>query len=733
MFPAKRPAYHPRMQRRLRTAGFGALLLAASILAFSPVLTRRYAAGDLPYLVRASPIARAYSAAVADRLAEGDGPLARGSLALSCRLWAREGMWTVFDARKIRFENLLLLLGTAAFLRLALRRALSPWAGSEGARAAAGAGALLVACHPLCAPAIAAAGARGDLLAACLGAASAALFLRGRQERRVPETVAAGAAALLAGQASAIALLLPPLLAVLELFSARRHRSLSVRLRTSATTFVVFGACVAAEAITGPLFHSPPLLARTASAVLSRVASQGVAGSARALADGLGAIALPVARAVGPGSAPAAGGAPWIYVLGAAVLLAALQPALVAARSAPRLWAWLAVVGGTGILLATWLGSSTRLVEEDLGGALASFPAALVACAGLAVASTALSGLRRVLVPAGVAIVFVVLARTEAVPLAEAGTELGMVQAGIVAARAQHGGAASYLLVDPSAKTWSERKAAAVTLLLDPAVCPSAERGDTGTVRAIAGDALLAFARQPEFAGLRREGVVLVRGAVESGELPAITAVPGHEPSSGTLTWQGNLRSDLFDVDPLERRAMRVAALSPASTGEAPRMGWRAGDEDRFSRGGVWIEGSRGPVALFDLSQSPEWLFGPRVHRVWLTSDPGKIALGELLADVPSIACPDPGARGGDWTFVVDRGTLPRPLHGEAEFVLSLLDLESLRYVELDPRAPTGSGQGEIAVTFDPPARAVSGPSPCAWSLEWRCGNVCLARASGRR
>src|SRR5262249_26934786 len=149
----------------------------------------RYAAGDLPFLVRASPVARADSAPVANRLAEGDGPLARGSLALSCRLWAREGRWTVFSARRIRFVNLLLLLRPAALLRLALRRALSPWAGSEGARAAAGAGALLVACHPLCAPAVAAAGARGDLLAACLGAASAALFLRGRQERRVPETI----------------------------------------------------------------------------------------------------------------------------------------------------------------------------------------------------------------------------------------------------------------------------------------------------------------------------------------------------------------------------------------------------------------------------------------------------------------------------------------------------------------------------------------------------------------
>src|SRR5262249_33996467 len=157
-----RAAYHPRMQRRLRTAGFAALLVLASVLAFSPILSGHYTPGDLAFLVRASPVARADSALVANRLAEGDGPLARASPSLDGRLWVRGGKWTAFSARRIRFENLLLLLGTAALLRLALKRALSPWAGSDGARAAAGAGALLVACHPLCAPAVSAAGARGD-------------------------------------------------------------------------------------------------------------------------------------------------------------------------------------------------------------------------------------------------------------------------------------------------------------------------------------------------------------------------------------------------------------------------------------------------------------------------------------------------------------------------------------------------------------------------------------------
>src|SRR5262249_21348013 len=148
------------------------------------------------------------------------------------------------------------------------------------------------------------------------------------------------------------------------------QRALHVRLRTSATTLVVFGACVAAESITGPVFRAPPLLGRTFAEVSSAFGSRGASGVAQSLADGLGAIALPVTKTAGLASASAAGGPSWQYVLCAALLLAALQPALVAARSAPRLWLWLSIVGGSGILLASWLGS---------------FPAALVACAGLAV------------------------------------------------------------------------------------------------------------------------------------------------------------------------------------------------------------------------------------------------------------------------------------------------------------------------------------------------------------
>ncbi|HEV8114398.1 MAG TPA: hypothetical protein VGR31_16620 [Planctomycetota bacterium] len=693
------------MRRHVRTAGFVALLLAAAALAFAPLASAGFLEDDLASLVRASPASAPRAAAEANRLADADGPLARSSLALSCRLWTRDGRWTAPAGRMLRFENLLLLLGIAACARLALRRALSPWAGMDGARAAAGACAVLVVCHPLCAAAVASIGARGDLLAAGFSAAAAALFLRGRQDRRPAETVAAGACAVLAGHASAVAWLLPPLLFVLELFSARRNRPLHVRLRTSGTTLVVFGGCVGLEALTARALGAPVLLTRALRALSDTVASQGLAHEARTIAGALGEVVLPVGGSWSR--------APFLFVLASALLLLALQPALVAARSAPRLWGWLAATGSLGIVLALALGASAAAT-------LATFPAALVACAGFAVASTALSGARRVVIPAALAATFVFLARTASASFADASAALAGFSSSLCAARAAHGGGASYLVVDPPASS-----AARLPLLLDPSLCSAAERGDTATVRGVGRDALLALAREPEFVEMRRDGVVLV----ESGNA---SALPAPQASGGTYAWRGDLRSPLIDVDPLERRALRAAALPTAPTAEAPRMGWRAGESGTYGATGVWIHGPDGPVALFDLSRSREWAFGPSVRRVWLEPEVGRIASAELLVDVPPIpGAIDPEFGDASWTFAVDGASLPRPIHGDLRLVLALLDLDTLRYVEEAEREPAGRPRaGRVA--FAAPART-GRAARLAWSLEARCGEACIARSSGRR
>ena len=742
-------AYPPRMPKSVRAAAFALLLLAVAALAYAPLFGSQYAPIDVPYLVRASAASGKGASDAARVLAGADGPLARLSLRVSSVLWTSGGLWTPAAARWIRVENALLLLGAAAVGRLVVRRALAPWTGRDGARASAGAFALLFACHPACVASVARAGGRGDLLALFLGALAAWLFLHGRQDRRPRATTAAGILVVLAGHASAIALLCPPLLAVLELFCTRRQRPLAVRLRTSATTLLVFGACAGLETLTGPALGSAPLAPRALASVHEVFRLEG-------LARGLGALALPVAASAGGSAAARAS----LQVLAGALLLAALQPALVAARSAPRLWGWLAATASGAFALALLVGLASAATTSGASPVPAEeaallpdlLPGAVVAACVLAIASSALSGARRVVIPGALAAGFTLLAQIAAGPWERAGRTLADLERDLAEARSDQGGSAVYLVVDPPG-TWTEPGPdhrppqgpghrleqalapgePALALLLDPSVCPKAAPGDTAIVRGIAMQALHAFALEPEFEAMRRSKLVLLRALPTEGSPRVATAVPAPAPS-GPVGWRpGELRSERLDVDPFEKHGLRALALPNAATGAAPRMGWRSGDSETFSATGLWISGAEGPIAYFDLSRRDDWLFGARPQRIWLEPPLEPVRPPELLADAPAIAPRsaggplEPSVRDGQWTFEVDSAALPRPLRGDARFVLTLIEPESLRYLQREPRSTAGAG----ALVFDVPEDASAERQ--AWSLELLCGDACIARARGRR
>ena len=720
------------MPKSVRAVAFALLLLAVATLAYAPLFGSHYGPSDVPYLVRASSAAGMGGSEAARILAGAGGPLERLSLRVSSALWAADGRWTEASARWIRVENALLLLAAAAVGRLVVRRALAPWTGRDGARASAGAFALLFACHPACVASVARAGGRGDLLALVLGALAGWLFLRGRQDRRPRATTAAGILVVLAGHASAIALLCPPLLAVLELFCTRRQRPLAVRLRTSATTLAIFGACSCLQAFTAPAFGSAPLAPRALASMHEVFRFEG-------LARGLGALALPVAAI--PGGSPAARAS--LQLLAGALLLAAFQPALVAARSAPRLWGWLAACASGGFALALLVGmaSATTVSRPAPGPAVDStlvpdlLPGAVVAACVLAIASSALSGARRVVIPGALAAGFTVLAQIAAGPWQRAGRTLDDLERDLAAARKVHGGTAAYLVVDPPEPGLGPGDPP-LSLLLDPSVCPNAARGDTAIVRGIAERALDAFSREPEFDAMRRAKLVLLSAPTTPGSSRVAVALPPPTPSSPVGWRPGELRSERLDIDPFEKRVLRAFALPNAPTGAAPRMGWRSGDTETFSATGLWISGAEGPVAYFELSRGDDWLFGARPQRVWLEPPLEPVRPPELLADAPAITpsierksggALEPVVRDGRWTFEVDAAALPRPLRGDAHLVLTLLEIQSLRYLRLEPVPPADTG----SVTFTVPEDASAERQ--AWSLELVCGDACIARAHGRR
>jgi hypothetical protein len=161
-------------------------------------------------------------------------------------------------------------------------------------------------------------------------------------------------------------------------------------------------------------------------------------------------------------------------------------------------------------------------------------------------------------------------------------------------------------------------------------------------------------------------------------------------------------------------------------------MRWRSRSE-RFENGsidGAWIAGRDGPVAIFDLTRSLEWLAGKRIARIWFERSLSKLVSAEILADVPPLAhSAPPEARSDAWTFEPwSEAELPRALHGETRWVVGVLDLGRYRYAEFVA--------AEIAPVLRFPGAAEwerSAAGPLVWSLEYRVGDTALARASGRR
>ena len=637
---------------------------------------------------------------------QDERPLAALSLLLTSRLWTTAGEWTPSAVFGLRLENLALLLLAAIGISRFMRRMLEPWAGREHARAVSHASRVLVALHPLTAAAVASASARGDLLGAALVGFAANSFLRGRQERSKKLVLFAGLLTVAAGCASEIAFFVGPIVALGEFTSSRRHLRMKRRLRTATSSGVSFLLCAFVEpvfAAFGPGMRLPDM----ARALGFLDGSQDFVYGLGLLFERLGVLIIPVnASAFGPQGFALAG------ILG----LVVLQPVLIAARSAPRMWSWVLFWWVVVIVLAQLSAADVRVHPGDLTQAPLLLPAAIVAAIGVALSATSNSGRRRFILPAIAGGVFALLARGDASAIANASEAAEEVRAELSEARLKRGDEAALLWVDP------------VRLIDAHVVLPSRIGALLGEdevgVRSMSTSSFLALVADPAWAGLLERGVV-VFGLSESAFW-----VPPREPSTGARLWREEGRSPALDLAAAEISSVRVLAQAGTSTETPPKLSWisSAGGDEARSLDGAWVVDEEGLHGIFDVGNFTEWVSSGRVQKIWFGQGLAAViqaAAHEAAPQLTGLSAPQ--VEGEDWLIALESADSRTPAGDEGTFWLCFFDPIGLRYDELECVREAGSVR--IAGAARQLARMSSAGTSPTWTLEQRMNGVTVARS----
>ncbi|MCP3914278.1 MAG: hypothetical protein GY711_01845 [bacterium] len=722
------------MHDRLRRAGVIALVAVFTVYSYAPLLRAGFVGDDLATAVELGERVRAgtWPGAVGElyTLAQVEPrPVATLSLLVSSRLAAPDGKMDLGAARWLRGEGLLLLFLAALGLTGALRRSLAPWFGQDQARAAGIAAAVLFLLHPLCVSTVARIASRGDLLVVALGAWSLRLFLRGRQNEEYGYVAGACLIAMVAGGASRLAIFLPLLCAGMEYVSARRHRKRMVRARTALTTFVVFGVCVGLEWGARILFAPEGTAAFAPWRPTVDGHPVGLAETAALGVEKLGVLMLPV-NTFGIGAIG--------YVFAGVAALLALHPGFVAARAAPRMWGRILLGWVVSIAATEGLEPALRVLPESLTGGHLLFAPALVMAVGFGISSTAISGARRSALPAAIGFFYALLAHGNAVPVEEASQGLAALRTRVFDEARRRGWDRDFLMIDPPhAIAGVDVIRPALPYLFAASFLPADAPPEAAQRRVRGSDlaAFRAFVREPEFTAWRAAGAVVLvpAGALPgSGEGTIAVELPAPEPSEGRMLWRETGRSPSGIVlEALRARSIRVVGLPSARTADAPVVRWSAssGVANIDEVTGAWLESPSGPVAIFDLEQSLDWLFADRVRSVWFTGALSLISSAQASPGPPALAGdPVPRIVGEDWLFDLGPEPPPAPALGEVSWILGVFDLEKLEYEELPLRVES---EGRLRAVGVVPR--VDEGTEHVWYLDYRVDGVTVARASGRR
>lgn len=656
-------------------------------------------------------------------------PLAVVSTAASVAVFGARGERPLDALLPSRLENLAWYLLASFALARFLRRFFLPWTGSDQAEAAGWAAALFFALSPLVFPLVASLACRGDVLALAFGASAAAIFLAGRQDYSVRLQ---GTALLLtagAGLASDLAFLLPAVLALAEYVSARRQRPRHVRARTAATTLIVFGAAV-----------SLSIVLRLAAGVdgwpsfvrnfFDAVEAERFAPLAVGTFEKLGLVVLPInAWALGLFGQAVAG----------LLLLVAIQPGLLAARTAPRLWSFLLGLVSLLFALALCVAPFEGVSSRDLTQSGKLVLPVMVSCAALGAAATALSGTRRWLVPLIFAVGSAFLAHGNAAPWVRASHALSWLAGGVAEARASHGADVQVVVLDPPRATLG------VDVLANALGGLDLDAGGVKPVLGVSSDALALFAHSDVFARYAAQGLVVLAPRANSADDATWAAFESRDgiaiplgaegaasTASKTRRWFSDGRSPSIDLSALENLALVVRAKPDADTTRPPRVGWRAKDGSTPEYVGAWWRRGGEPTAVFDLAASLDWLSSERVARVWSAEGWAVVSEAELSADLPIVAgvagVVAPTVDGEAWVFAPDAKLLAAEDRPRARWTLTLLSL-----TDLASQRASLAVDGSDTLRFANAERAARRLSPCVWSLDLELDGHAVARVRGSR
>ncbi|MCC7011167.1 MAG: hypothetical protein IT454_01285 [Planctomycetes bacterium] len=604
-----------------------------------------------------------------------------------------------------RLESVALLLLAAWGVGRAARRALLPWSGGELARAAGWSTALLFALHPLSTASLVSLSARPGLLSVAFAALSAWAYLRGRQEREPRMLVLAGACALLAGFSSDIALGLCAWLAGLEFISARRQRKPWTRVRSALAVAAASAATISIDTLARSLaagrWATPELCAQW-------IPPSTVAEALRALAlalERLGALFVPV-------HADTAGA--WGFALAGCVALVALQPILVASRSAPRLWGRIVAVWACALIAAEIFAHRASVDPRALQHAATLVGSVAVLSAGFGLGSVALSGNRRVVFPSLIALGYAVLSHANGLAYREVGNATDEIWRHISASATGR-----HVVVIDAPRT-----------LLGLAALEGVEPALPAGVELYSEPEFIRARARGRFDELRRTGRLdLLRAR---GGLWTTSALPEPTPESGPRTWYRDGRSPELDLDPWSSSALIVRAGSDVDTSKPPVVAWSSADSGAREAGrctGRWAYLGDAPEAVFDLASSVEWLATARVRQAWSAEGWSLMGQAEFLDRLaPPPVQPRPRASGRLWIF---EGLGETPLDaGDARrawrLTLTALDARAARVL-----AVARTERGLEVDPADALAELELGPDSLAWTLETTIEGLVIERLTG--